>query len=78
MSTIQADTPATGREADRRFAVERYQEGSSLREISIGLGRSYGYARRLLLEAGAALRPRGGPNRRGPAAPAHTTEETPS
>lgn len=40
MSTSQADTPATGREDDRRLAVERYQEGSSLREISIGLGRS--------------------------------------
>ena len=76
MSTTQADQRSTEREADRRFAVGRYQEGSSLREISDRLGRSYGYVRGLLLEAGAAMRPRGGPNHRGSAA--RTTERTAS
>lgn len=65
MSTIHAEQPAMERDAERRFVAGRYQEGSSLREISAGLGRSYGYVRRLCLEAGVAMRPRGGANHRG-------------
>ncbi|NMO90376.1 transcriptional regulator [Actinomycetospora sp. TBRC 11914] len=60
---MHAERPATDRDADRRFVVDRYAEGSSLREISARLGRSYGYVRRLCLEGGIAMRPRGGPNR---------------
>jgi transposase len=64
MSTVQAEHSTAERDADRRFVVYQYSEGSSLREISARLGRSYGYVRRLCLEAGISLRPRGGPNRR--------------
>lgn len=69
MPTVQAGHravhDAAERDADRRLVVHQYAEGSSLREISARLGRSYGYVRRLCLEAGIALRPRGGPNHRG-------------
>ncbi|MBT2234782.1 transcriptional regulator [Nonomuraea sp. NEAU-A123] len=38
----------------------RYLDGESIRALSISTGRSYGFVHRLLEEAGAPLRPRGG------------------
>lgn len=41
----------------------RYMEGESIRALSISTGRSYGFVHRLLEEACAPLRPRGGNQR---------------
>jgi predicted transcriptional regulator len=37
-----------------------YEDGSSIRVLAAECGRSYGSVHRLLVEAGAELRPRGG------------------
>nr|WP_211351913.1 helix-turn-helix domain-containing protein [Haloactinospora alba] len=39
---------------------ERYEQGESIRSLAAATGRSYGFVRRLLTEAGATLRGRGG------------------
>ncbi|MFB9427695.1 helix-turn-helix domain-containing protein, partial [Nonomuraea rubra] len=44
----------------------RYMDGESIRRLSISTGRSYGFVHRLLEEAGAPLRPRGGNQRPAP------------
>lgn len=45
---------------DRTYvAVELYEVGSSIREIAKRFGVSYGTVRRMLLNAGVTLRPRG-------------------
>ena len=63
-----ASTPARpGRDDTERLKaelVERYCSGSSLAEISREVGRSYGFVRKRLIEAGVTLRPRGGPRQR--------------
>lgn len=41
----------------------RYDEGTSVRELSEQIGRSYGFVHRLLVESGAQLRARGGDHR---------------
>jgi len=43
--------------------VARYGEGESIRAIARSTGRSYGFARRVLIAGGASLRTRGGPHR---------------
>lgn len=43
---------------------KRYESGVSIRALAAETGRSYGWVHRLLLESGATLRGRGGPNRR--------------
>ncbi|MDD7935774.1 helix-turn-helix domain-containing protein [Actinomycetospora straminea] len=62
----KAPTSKGGRaqHADRaalaRYLVERYAAGVSLMRLSEDTGRSFGHVRRLLLDAGVTLRPRGG------------------
>lgn len=55
----------TGRERDRlaQRLRERYEGGVSIRELVAQTGRSYGWVRTLLLEAGVVLRTRGGDRR---------------
>lgn len=43
---------------------KRYADGESVRSIAESLGRSYGWTHRIVSESGAALRGRGGANRR--------------
>lgn len=50
----------TDRAALARYLVERYAAGVSLMRLSEDTGRSFGHVRRLLLDAGVTLRPRGG------------------
>lgn len=38
---------------------KRYEAGDTIRGIAFSTGRSYGYTRKLLLEAGTTLRPKG-------------------
>lgn len=40
--------------------AEKYQQGASLRALAEKCGRSYGFVHRLLSDAGAQLRARGG------------------
>jgi hypothetical protein len=47
--------------------ADLYQDGRSLHQISTDTGHSYGYVRRLVLDAGTRMRPRGGDHR--PTAP---------
>ncbi|PVZ14798.1 helix-turn-helix domain-containing protein [Actinomycetospora cinnamomea] len=42
------------------YLVERYAAGASLMRLSEDTGRSFGHVRRLLVDAGVTLRPRGG------------------
>jgi hypothetical protein len=48
------------RAALARYLVERYAAGESLMRLSAETGRSFGHVRKLLLDAGVTLRPRGG------------------
>lgn len=52
----------TGRERDRiaERLRERYERGATIRELVAQTGRSYGWVRTLLVEAGVELRTRGG------------------
>ncbi|MFI6497156.1 helix-turn-helix domain-containing protein [Nonomuraea typhae] len=51
------------RETLKADLKRRYVAGESIRGLSISTGRSYGFVHRLLEEAGAPLRPRGGNQR---------------
>ena len=42
------------------YLVERYAQGASLSRLSDDTGRSFGYVRRILIDAGVTMRPRGG------------------
>jgi hypothetical protein len=67
--TPNADSPQRRRDLPRSTPAERrahqkrartlYLDGESIRTIARQLGRSYGYARNLLLDAGVELRPSG-------------------
>ncbi|MEU7911344.1 helix-turn-helix domain-containing protein [Microbispora bryophytorum] len=48
------------REALKAELKRRYADGESIRALAASTGRSYGFVHRLLEEAGALLRPRGG------------------
>lgn len=54
-----------GRERDRIAARlrQRYLAGATIRELATETGRSFGWVRTLLLEAGVVLRTRGGDRR---------------
>ena len=52
----------TALEAAANTAHQRYQAGESMRAIAADTGRSYGYVRKLLILAGATIRPRGNPH----------------
>ncbi len=56
-------------ELARRLRID-YEAGATIRTLSEEIGRSYGCVHRLLLEAGATLRQRGGD-------PRHTAPERP-
>lgn len=58
-------TRVTGdaRETLARDYRSRYEQGASIRQLSEESGRSYGFVHRLLGEAGAQLRGRGGATR---------------
>lgn len=43
--------------------VERYRRGESIRAIAEDIGRSYGFVHGVLVEAGVAMRSRGGATR---------------
>ncbi|MFJ2753581.1 helix-turn-helix domain-containing protein [Streptomyces sp. NPDC087297] len=43
-----------------------YESGSSIRTLANGIGRSYGFVHRILIEADVNLRRRGGAERVGP------------
>ncbi|GAA5046424.1 putative transcriptional regulator [Thermocatellispora tengchongensis] len=47
------------RESLKADLKRRYAAGESIRELAASTGRSYGFVHRLLVEAGALLRPRG-------------------
>ncbi|WP_367141009.1 MULTISPECIES: helix-turn-helix domain-containing protein [Streptomyces] len=56
----------------RRIGAELralYEDGASIRELTRSTGRSYGFVHRILLEAGATLRGRGGPRFHQPGRP---------
>lgn len=52
------------RDEERSELKTAYEKGSSIRTLAAESGRSYGYVHRALVESGAALRGRGGPNRK--------------
>ncbi|MGW5072373.1 helix-turn-helix domain-containing protein [Rhodococcus sp. NPDC004095] len=52
------------RDAMQTELRDRYLGGASIRSLAEATGRSYGFIRTLLTEAGVELRGRGGPNRR--------------
>jgi hypothetical protein len=58
----------SGTERDKLAAdlKKAYESGVSIRTLAEGTGRSYGFVHRILTEAGAALRSRGGDTRRRP------------
>jgi adenosylhomocysteine nucleosidase len=69
--------PPAARQANRRMVgvervtwskdcLRRYGEGDSIRKIAADTGRSYGFVHRILKEAGAQLRSRGGARNRRP------------
>ncbi|GLZ47790.1 hypothetical protein Acsp06_39750 [Actinomycetospora sp. NBRC 106375] len=63
-TTAVVDDPRAARRRERaqlaRYLVERYAAGESLMRLSEDTGRSFGHVRKLLLDAGVTLRPRGG------------------
>ena len=67
--TITSSNPGTHltgehRDRARKRAAELYVQGCTIQSVARQLGRSYGLARELLLEAGVTLRARGGSIRR--------------
>ncbi|WP_124286770.1 helix-turn-helix domain-containing protein [Streptomyces sp. ADI92-24] len=62
MPVIPASARLTGAARDdfRERVAPCYQRGANIRQISVKTGRSYGSIHRLLREAGADLRDRGG------------------
>ena len=64
MADRVAEGGLTERERLTQWLVAGYRRGRSLAALSEDAGRSYGYVRRLLLDAGVTLRRRGGPRPR--------------
>lgn len=62
---LPARVPIGGdaRAAAGRRARAHYEGGASIRDCAVTLGRSFGFTRDVLLEAGTTLRSRGGGNR---------------
>ncbi|MBB4854594.1 transposase [Mycobacteroides chelonae] len=56
---------AKTRDEERAELKAAYEKGASIRALAAEAGRSYGFVHRALVESGATLRGRGGPNRRG-------------
>ena len=66
MAALPKGRRITGAERDRLATdlKKRYESGASIRELAADTGRSYGFVHRVLLDAGATLRGRGGAVRR--------------
>ncbi len=64
--TLRKGTRVTGDERSDLASdlKRRYDNGESIRSLAAATGRSYGFVHRLLTEAGATLRGRGGATRR--------------
>lgn len=67
--TITSSSPGTrltgeNREKATRRAVDLYAQGATIQAVARDLGRSYGLARELLIEARVPLRARGGGRRK--------------
>lgn len=60
---MAAHLGGTERARLRTHIAERYRAGDSIRGLATHTARSYGFIRRLLLEADVTLRPRGGNHR---------------
>ncbi|WP_017571526.1 helix-turn-helix domain-containing protein [Nocardiopsis halotolerans] len=67
MNNVPRKRPRLAGEDRTELAAQlkrRYDAGESIRMLSAATGRSYGFVHRLLSEAGAELRGRGGPTRK--------------
>ena len=66
VSGISRGARITGESRDklRDELKTQYEAGASIRSLAEQTGRSYGFVHNVLVEAGVALRRRGGPNRR--------------
>jgi hypothetical protein len=65
MATLNKGTRITGAERTKLATqvVRAYGKGASVRELAEQHGRSYGFIHRLLVEADATMRSRGGATR---------------
>jgi hypothetical protein len=63
---LKKGTRVTGGDRDKLAAdlKRKYESGQSIRLLAEASGRSYGFVHRILSEAGASLRGRGGATRR--------------
>jgi hypothetical protein len=63
---LKKGSRVTGGDRDKLAAdlKRKYESGQSIRLLAEGSGRSYGFVHRILSEAGASLRGRGGATRR--------------
>lgn len=68
MADLKKGTRIVGPERDKLAAElrKKYDQGASIRVLAEASGRSYGFVHRILKDAGATLRGRGGATR-GPA-----------
>jgi helix-turn-helix protein len=66
VAELKKGTRVTGVERDKLSTglKKKYDSGASIRELAASTGRSYGFVHRVLSEAGADLRGRGGATRR--------------
>jgi hypothetical protein len=65
VAELKKGSRVTGAERDKLSTTlkKKYDGGASIRELASSTGRSYGFIHRVLSEAGANLRGRGGPTR---------------
>ncbi|MCW2572103.1 MAG: putative transcriptional regulator [Frankiales bacterium] len=66
MAELKKGSRVTGGDRDKLAAdlKRKYESGQSIRLLAEASGRSYGFVHRILGEAGASLRGRGGATRR--------------
>jgi hypothetical protein len=66
VAELRKGSRVTGNERDKLASDlrKKYDGGASIRTLAAATGRSYGFVHRMLGEAGANLRSRGGPTRR--------------
>jgi hypothetical protein len=66
VAELKKGSRVTGGDRDKLAAdlKRKYESGSSIRLLAETSGRSYGFVHRILSEAGASLRGRGGATRR--------------
>jgi predicted transcriptional regulator len=66
VTELKKGSRVTGAERDKLSTTlkKKYDAGASIRELAASTGRSYGFVHRVLTEAGADLRGRGGATHR--------------